>query len=272
MASPDLEAIERAAVTELHEAAPPELRRDLGLACEEIGTALVSVAGGCPASAIVVNRALGPGESRPGERHEVAAIAERYRRAGVARYFVHVHPDARPPQVRQWLMDLGLNRTRSWVKFLRGSEPPPDVPGGGLQVRPLSPEHRDAFGCIEAAAFDLGEAAAPWMACLADAPHWHAYVSVTEDEKIAGCGALFVKDGIGWLDWGATDPDFRRRGSQAALLRHRIREAIAMGCHTLVTATGEEVPGDPQHSYRNIVKMGFAESYAWENYALPKGA
>lgn len=109
------------------------------------------------------------------------------------------------------------------------------------------------------------------MACLGDAPHWHAYVSVTREGRIAGGGALFVKDGVGWLDWGATDPALRQRGSQAALLRHRIRVALDMGCHTLVSATGEEVPGDPQHSYRNIVRMGFSESYARENYALPKG-
>ncbi len=85
-------------------------------------------------------------------------------------------------------------------------------------------------------------------------------------------GALFVKDGVGWLHWGATDPDYRQRGSQAALLRHRIRAALDIGCHTLVSATGEEVPGDPQHSYRNIVQMGFRECYARENYELPKGA
>ena len=268
MTAPDLESIERAAILELHREAPAEVCRTLGLACEELGGALLSIGEAIPASGIVVNRVLGLGEGRPARREDAAAIVERYRRGGVARYFVHVHPDARPPELRRWLQDLGLQRARSWVKFIRGPEPPPEV-ATDLEVRALQRDDRAAFGRIQAAAFDLGEAAAPWMACLDDAPHWHAYVSVDHHGQVAGAAALFVRDGIGWLDWGATDPAFRQRGSQAALLRHRIRQAVDMGCRTLVTATGEEVPGDPQHSYRNIVRMGFRESYARENYALP---
>ena len=36
------------------------------------------------------------------------------------------------------------------------------------------------------------------------------------------------------------------------------------------TATGEEVPGDPQHSYANILRMGFEEGYIRENFAPPR--
>jgi hypothetical protein len=35
--------------------------------------------------------------------------------------------------------------------------------------------------------------------------------------------------------------------------------------------TGEAVPGDPQHSYGNIVKAGFAEAYLRENW-VPEDA
>jgi GNAT superfamily N-acetyltransferase len=82
----------------------------------------------------------------------------------------------------------------------------------------------------------------------------------------AGTGALFVADGIGWTDWGATDPDFRRRGCQTALLVARLEKAIALGCRMILTETGEEVPGDPQHSYRNILKVGFSETQVRENW------
>jgi GNAT superfamily N-acetyltransferase len=72
---------------------------------------------------------------------------------------------------------------------------------------------------------------------------------------------------VGWLDWGATAPAFRRRGSQSALLRRRILDALDMGCRLILTETGEEVEGDPQHSYKNILRMGFREAYVRENYA-----
>ncbi len=68
------------------------------------------------------------------------------------------------------------------------------------------------------------------------------------------------------LDWGATHPGFRRRGGQTAVLAARIRFALEQGCETICTMTGEAVPGDPQHSYSNIMKSGFAEAYLRENW------
>ena len=79
---------------------------------------------------------------------------------------------------------------------------------------------------------------------------------------------MFIKDNVAYTDWGATHPDFRRRGCQGALLSHRISEAIKLGCKQIVTTTGEEVPGDPQHSYKNILRVGFHESYLRENWTL----
>ncbi len=35
----------------------------------------------------------------------------------------------------------------------------------------------------------------------------------------------------------------------------------------MLTTTGEEVEGDPQHSYKNIVRAGFREAYVRENFA-----
>lgn len=37
-------------------------------------------------------------------------------------------------------------------------------------------------------------------------------------------------------------------------------------CSLICTMTGEAVPGDPQHSYGNIRKNGFAEAYLRENW------
>ena len=87
----------------------------------------------------------------------------------------------------------------------------------------------------------------------------------------AGTGALYMRAGIAYLDFGATSPDFRRRGSQSALLSTRLRAALDAGCSEIVTMTGEAVPGDAQHSYHNIQKAGFAEAYLRENW-VPGGS
>ena len=77
---------------------------------------------------------------------------------------------------------------------------------------------------------------------------------------------MFVEGEAAALDWGTTHPDFRRRGSQTALLSTRIRFALEQGCKMICTMTGEAVPGDPQHSYSNIRKNGFDEAYLRENW------
>ena len=266
--SAELEAVERAELESLHAAAPESVRADLGLGCEVIGTALVSYASAVPASGIVLNRAIGLGVAAPADQRTVDAIVERFAVAGVSRYFVHVHPESAPAELRAWLLELGLERARSWVKFTRGREAPPPVTSP-VDVRPAQPGHMPAFARIVSAAFDLGPAAESWIVHLDRARDWRAYVGLLDGEVVA-TGGLFVRDGIGWLDFGATTPACRGRGAQSAALRRRILDALDLGCTVLATATGEAVPGDPQHSYRNIRKMGFREAYVRENYAPPR--
>lgn len=266
--SVELEAVERAELEAMHAVATPALRAALGLRCETIGTALVSVAAAAPPSAIVLNRTIGLGVEAPADRETVDAVIARYASTGVKRYFVHVHPEAAPHGLRAWLLARGLEQVRGWMKFTRGREAPPAITSP-IQVRQARREDMAAFARITAAAFDLGTALEPWITHLDRAPGWRAYVGVIDDEVVA-TGGLFIHDGIGWLDFGATTPACRGRGAQTALLRHRIGDALDLGCRMLGTATGEAVPGDPQHSYHNIVKMGFRENYLRENYAPPR--
>jgi hypothetical protein len=262
---PEIEAIERAALADLMGAADGPLRRSLGTDAAAEATALVCCAAALPPSAIVINRTIGLGIGNDATREEVRRIVARYRDAGVARYFIHRHPQASPPALVTWLAEAGLEPARAWVKFRRGRESPP-VAETSLALRLATAADAPAFGRIVAAAFDLGEAAAPWLARLIGRPGWHVYMSFARDTP-AGTGAMYVRDGIAWLDWGATDPQFRRRGSQGAILRRRIEAALDLGCRILVTATGESVAGDPQHSYNNIIRTGFRPIYVRANHA-----
>ena len=264
----EIEAVERAALEDLTAAAAGDLVGELGAASGPIGSAFVATFGALPESSVVANRVIGLGLSAPATEEELDRIVERYATAGVGRYFVHLHPDAAPAEIEAWLGDRGLAPARAWMKFRRGREMPPAV-ATDLEIRPAGPGDAAAFGRIEADAFDVGTIAAPWLARLVGRPDWHIYMSFADGEP-AGAGALFVRDGVGWLDWGATAPAFRGRRGQSALLRRRIVDALDLGCRLLATETGEEVPGEPQISYHNILKMGFAPAYARANFALPK--
>lgn len=256
------ERIERAVLADLHAAAPATTRKILGLRLETIGTALVSIARNDPT--ILLNRTIGLGVEGRASWETVEAIVAHYADEGIKEYFIHLHPKAEPPQLRDWLTQAGLVRGRGWMKFHREPTPPPAL-SSELRVQRIGTEQAVDFGRIAASAFDLSETAVPMIASLADRPGWRLYMSFADDIP-AGTGALFIQDGVAWFDWGATLPPYRQRGGQAVVLCQRIRDAIALGCRLLVTTTGEAVEGDPQHSYKNILRTGFRPGYLRENF------
>lgn len=261
------EDVERAALEDLHQAATPEIAVNLGIKGISIGSAFVSIASALPASAIVINRAIGVGISAPETEDTAREIVEAYQAAGVARYFVQLHPDARPAQLAEWFLALGLKKARGWQKFSRGRETVSE-PNTSLSVREIGTDYAAASAAILSDAFDLGDVSRPWLERLPSRDRWHVFMSFDGDIP-AGTGALFIDGDVGWTDFAATAPAFRRRGSQSALLIHRVQFALDHGCNQVFTCTGEAVPGDPQHSYSNILKSGFKEEYVRHNHAPP---
>ena len=71
------------------------------------------------------------------------------------------------------------------------------------------------------------------------------------DGRPIGCASLTVRDGVATLGGMSTLPSERGRGVQSALIVHRVRLAVELGCD-IVTSTG--VPGGA--SERNLVRHG----------------
>jgi GNAT superfamily N-acetyltransferase len=262
------EAIERAALFDLHAAASREIGETLDLRAYEVADALVSVAGRLPDTAIVINRALGFTRAQLGDEHLVARIAATYRGAGIGRYFIQVTPDALSASLARRIAHAGLDTARGWQKFRR--EPSPaGLPDTDFRVEEIGPDHGGAFARIVCAGFDLGEIAEPWLARLPGRENWHVFMTFDGDTPV-GTGAMYVDGGVAWTDWGATAPAYRGRGSQGLLLAARIGRAHELGCASVHTCTGEAVPAEPQHSWNNIVRHGFAADYVRANYAPPR--
>jgi len=87
------------------------------------------------------------------------------------------------------------------------------------------------------------------------APEFPIYLALL-DGQVAAMGAMFVHGGVAWLGNASTDPAFRRRGCQRALIAHRLREARAMGCDLMVS---DAAFGTVSH--RNIARAGMALSH-----------
>jgi GNAT superfamily N-acetyltransferase len=218
---------------------------------------------------ILVNRVLGLGAEYPPTLEQLVDIREIYKNAGIGRFFLHVIPDELQPDYADLLAAAGYEKYRGWMKFVRGTEDA-DPASTDLTITRIGSENAAEFASIVGNAFDFRPTFQPAIAALANDPDWRLYMSFS-GETPAGTGGLYVKDGVGYLDFGATHPDFRKRGGQTGVLNTRIRAALEAGCTSIVTMTGEAVPGDEQHSYRNIKRAGFNEAYLRENW-IPAGS
>ncbi|MEM1343102.1 MAG: hypothetical protein AAGI34_00820 [Pseudomonadota bacterium] len=265
---PEAEAIERTAFEAMHAAAGPELSATLSLSLAPVGDGVVAVAAGLPASATVLNCAVGFGLTRPFEPGWIDEAMARFLAAGVERYTIHGNKAAEAAGLEEACLSRGLARVRDWQKFERGPEDTP--PGGlpeapGLETREIGPEHAVAFAEIVCAGFDLGALAVPWLARLIDHPDWRCFVTF-EGGRPVGTGALFVRGTEVWTDFGATAEHARGRGVQGSNLATRVRVALEGGATRLHTCTGTAIVGEPQHSYRNIERCGFKPTSIRANY------
>jgi hypothetical protein len=258
------ERIELEAVEDFCAAPPESLKSALGLGSERIGGALVALLPQAPDP--VLNRVIGLGVQSPANLPELDEMLGRFRAAGVQRYFVHLTPGAEPRTLAAELEARGLQRyRRSWAKFVWAGGGLP-TPHPGLRVALAGPEHAESFAKIVASAFGMPPPLEPLFAALVGRERWRIYLCFDGETPFAA-GALFVHDGAAWLGFGATLTSHRGRGGQTAILAQRVRDALALGCRSVTTETGEEVADQPQISYRNIVRTGFRVHYVRENYA-----
>ncbi len=258
------EEVEREALISLHDNCPENTRELISLHLHILDDAVIASAKNEPN--VVINRTLGLGTRQAPSNDALGKIKKLYHDAGVGRFFLHVYPDSHPAFKHESLEAQGLQKTRGWMKFHRESSPLP-VPETDLEVKEIDSEHALIFGKIVCESFGMSMFSIPMLAGLANDPRWHLFMSY-DNGVPAGAGALFVHNDMGWLEWGATNPDFRRRGSQSAIMAARINMAHELGCKHIFTETGEAVPGDPQHSYKNILKSGFTELTLRHNYTL----
>ena len=160
----------------------------------------------------------------------------------------------------------GFTRDYGWMKFSRGVGA--RHAHSDLRVEQVAPAQAGDFGRVVAGGFGMPDWSEPLAGNVVGRPGWACYVAYDGDSP-AGAGSLFVHEGMGWLGFGATLPEYRGRGAQSAILAARIEDARKQGCRTVVTETGELQDGRPSSSYRNIARAGFREAGVRDNYRAP---
>ncbi len=257
------ELTERRALESLHGCCPAGLKSRLGLEWLDVDGVAVSACAADPS--ILLNRAIGLGHVDADPAQTIAAVAGLYAERSIEDYFLHAYDAVLDEAAVGQLAAAGLHRRRGWMKFVNPAPAPRGV-RSALTVERVDRDSAQAFASIVCRAFDLRDASIPLVAALVEDPRWHLFLSRDGDQP-AGTGGLFIDGDFGWLDWAATDPAFRCRGSQSAIMSARLALAAERGCTHVFTETGEAVEGDPQHSYSNILRAGFRELVSRANYS-----
>jgi GNAT superfamily N-acetyltransferase len=255
------DSIEARATADMYAAAP----RALDCRVEAIAGATLLLSPRIPAS--YFNRVIGLGVLEPATQAALDAVHDRFRAAGVAEYWLHLNPAARPESLAGWLAARGLAPPprRSWAKFLRGPQLYAARPCA-LSVRPAEQDDADAIARVVCSAYGMPAALAPWFAALVGRDGWR-FVVAEADGRAAATGAVFVAGTTAWLGVGATLAEYRNRGAQGALLAARIALAAGAGCTVLATETGESIAGEANPSLNNIRRAGFVQVCSRLNYA-----
>lgn len=84
------------------------------------------------------------------------------------------------------------------------------------------------------------------------------------DGRPLGCASMTVNEDIAMFGGMSTIPAERRRGVQAALLRHRLSEARRLGCELAMTTAARRGASE-----RNLQRHGFSESSIISRFVLP---
>jgi hypothetical protein len=138
-----------------------------------------------------------------------------------------------------------------------------------LRIAAIGEQDAPAFASVACAAFGMPGHLRPWLEMGVGQAGWRHYLAFDGDRPVA-TGALFVRAGVGWLGLDSTLPEHRRRGAQGAIMAQRIRDAAALGCQWVITETGEDRAENPNPSFHNMIRTGFALAYQRPNYLLER--
>ncbi len=257
------DGIETAAWADMYAAMPPPMAKGTGARTERHGGATLFIAPGIPQT--LFNRVTGFGNGEDATDDALGRIIGTYRSAGVKKFWLHLVPGAKPPQIGKWLEARGaaMPKVKVWAKMLRDARLPEPVQTS-LRLELIGPDRADLLAPVIAECHGMPPPMAAWIAAIIRRPGWTA-VAVTDGGKIAGGGLLFVDGRNAWLGLGGTLPDYRRRGGQGAVMTSRIRLAIEKGCTAIETETGL-IPDSPNPSLANMRRCGFEEACLRANY------
>jgi GNAT superfamily N-acetyltransferase len=211
---------------------------------------------------------------RPVHEHHIEPVVDWYREHGIRPSFEMVpgHYDAK---LGRELARLGFFQSGFHVSLIGEPSLPnlPSLPGlaglAGSEIeidRVTSTETMELYLDAYVAGWNIPEQdhaqfkanVRPWL----NQAGWSLYLAKLNGQP-AAAATLYVKEGVGYLADATTNPGFRRRGLQSALLRQRIRDASAAGADIVLSGAA---PFSTSH--RNMERAGMRVQFVRSLWTL----
>jgi hypothetical protein len=263
-----VEFSEARAYESLLTALPPERRQGLGIGATRAGTA-ITVFARPVSSTLNMNRVIGLGVAEPATESALTEICEFYGSSGSA-FGIEVSPLAQPRELRDWLKWRRIRRGTATAMHYRRSEAM-EVVTQGFSVGRAPLAQRDVVAHICCEVFRMPDPVRSIISATAQVTEWRQWLAYKDGDPIAAA-LSYVRDGVAWLGWDATKPDFRGQGVQLALIACRLNDAVASGCQYATTETGTNTNAYADPSYRNYARMGFSLAYERTTYVRLRSA
>jgi ribosomal protein S18 acetylase RimI-like enzyme len=198
----------------------------IGIAYQKFGDAAALSALNLPSASF--NGVVG---LRAGQANQIGSLAEWYAERGQrARFEIASGED--DPALGRELARLGFFQSGFHAALIREFKPDASAPIGIVVEPVVTAADMEDFLTAYVAGWGIPDAmreqfkanVRPWSG----ERDWRLYL-VRVDGKPAAAAILFVHAGVGYFADAATDPAFRRRGLQLALLVRRLQDARAAG-------------------------------------------
>ncbi len=256
---------------DMWESVVPEAVTESGIEVAGFGPVQATAFGDLPEehSLNQIQGAAEPGAIEGG--HLISAVE--WMRAREVDYRVPV-AGARPGAVEAeaWLGEHGYERGGGWIKLVRDTRAP-DLPANPeIVIYELGEYEEDGEGlsAIAAAGLELPVTAGTLFFSLPQEEHWRCYTAeLSEGEGVVATASMMLRGGIAQLGLGTTLEHARGHGCYTALLRRRLLDAAAAGCHTVFVELGEYDAERLFAACRILHKAGFRDAYESRNWQRP---
>ena len=257
------EKAECEALYEMYSDASDETKKKCGIQTKRIDTAVLLRTDIFPG--FTHNRIPGLGLDKFLDEKTISKVKNFYS-TSKNKHALQLEPSVVTKDITKLLRRYGYSHKNNWVRFYRDTSPIENVKTD-LEIKSVGNEYKNEYGSLITNAFDFPAELSGLFEHLMENKNWKHYMAFDGSKPVA-TGSVYFSGDTSWIGFAATNPDYRGRGAQAAILEARINEVRNRGCKWIAVETGEDTSEHDVPSYRNMLRYGFRLLYKRPNYVF----